>query len=91
VTTKPLWRPTIEQLEIIAQMSIARSPVEAIARAVGLSPRAFKALAGKIKDGGRCRGQQARAGAGRADRAGHARAERGHRAEDRLIFQITEA
>jgi hypothetical protein len=43
VTIKPLWRPTIGQMEIIAQLSIARAPVETIARDVGLSPRAFRA------------------------------------------------
>jgi hypothetical protein len=43
VTTKPLWRPSISQLETIAQLSIARAPMELIARAVGKSPRAFRA------------------------------------------------
>ena len=42
MTTKPLWRSSVEQLCTIAQMSIARSPVEAIAKAVKLSPRAFR-------------------------------------------------
>jgi hypothetical protein len=36
-------------MEIIAQLSIARAPVETIARAVGLSPRAFRAWQARLK------------------------------------------
>jgi hypothetical protein len=35
------WKPTLAQLETIADMSHARAPVAAMARAVGLSPEAF--------------------------------------------------
>ena len=54
MTAKPLWRPTIAQLCTIAELSHARAPVEAIAKAVKLSPRASGYLAGQIEDGGRC-------------------------------------
>jgi hypothetical protein len=42
------WKPTIAQLETIAEMSHAKVPVEAIARAVGLSPRAFLAWQARL-------------------------------------------
>jgi hypothetical protein len=35
------WKPTLAQLETIADMSHARAPVAAMASAVGLSPEAF--------------------------------------------------
>jgi hypothetical protein len=35
------WKPTLAQLETIADMSHARAPVAAMAAAVGLSPEAF--------------------------------------------------
>jgi hypothetical protein len=49
VTTKPLWRPTIAQLCTIAELSHARVPVEAIAKAVKLTPRAFRAWQDRLK------------------------------------------
>jgi hypothetical protein len=49
MTTKPLWHPTILQLETIAELSHAKAPLETIARAVGLSPRAFRAWQARLK------------------------------------------
>jgi hypothetical protein len=46
---KELWRPTISQLETIAELSVAKAPLEKIARAVKLSPRAFRAWQAKLK------------------------------------------
>jgi hypothetical protein len=49
VTTKPLWRPSVEQLCTIAELSHAKAPIEAIAKAVKLSPRAFKTWQARLK------------------------------------------
>jgi hypothetical protein len=43
------WKPTITQLCTIAELSHARAPVEAIAKAVRLSPRAFRAWQARLK------------------------------------------
>jgi hypothetical protein len=36
------WKPTIAQLCTIAELSHAKAPIEAIAKAIKISPRAFK-------------------------------------------------
>jgi hypothetical protein len=46
---KELWRPTISQLETIAELSVAKAPLEKIARAVKLSPRAFRAWQARLQ------------------------------------------
>jgi hypothetical protein len=43
------WKPTIAQLCTIAELSHAKAPVEAIAKAVKLSPRAFRAWQARLK------------------------------------------
>jgi hypothetical protein len=50
VTAKrKLWKPTIAQLETVAELSHARAPIEVIAKAVKLSPRAFRAWCQQLR------------------------------------------
>ena len=43
-----MWQPTKAQMETIVDMSVARMPIEAIARAVGVPADDFVAWAPKI-------------------------------------------
>jgi hypothetical protein len=49
VMQKKLWRPSVEQLCTIAELSNARAPLETIAKAVKLSPRGFRAWQDRLK------------------------------------------